>query len=359
MRIKRPSLILVYLALIFYYSNKTGIPRVIMTTTNVSTFVCDHRKKIQYVFSDALNLFSWAEITNLRDIFNDKSLVKLNRLFDECDTKHSVMNWELVPLMPIPFKVVYCSAVLWLDMIVLRISEKPIRSFFFDLAITEAGPMTLFIPNQEDLEFEEGDANYAKLNDELTSLQRSLQRRNIQLEDLNERLEGLATTDPLTGLLNRQSILKQAANELLRTKRTRQFFGLALFDIDDFKAVNEQYGRETGDNYLVELARMLKISARTYDGVGRMGGDEFLLYFPLENKDQFRTALHRIHERILSITIKFTSDIEVHPSVSVGGVCLESAKYPNVQISELLVKVDQTLMHAKDRGQAMITIADF
>lgn len=330
-----------------------------MPAANVSTFVCDHRKKIQFIFSDDLNLFSWADITNLRDIFNDSSLAKLSRLFDECDTKHSVMNWELSPLMPIPYKVVYCSAVLWLNLIVLRIADKPIRSYFFDMSFTDAAPSTVSTPNHEDLGSEFDDANYAKMSDELTSLQRSLQRKNIQLEDLNERLEGLATTDVLTGLLNRRSILKRAAGELVRTKRTRQYFGLALFDIDDFAAINEQYGRETGDKVLVELGRMLGISTRTYDGVGRMGGDVFLLYFPLENKDQFRTVIHRIHDKIKPVKIKFSSEIEIQPSVSVGGVCMESAKYPNVLISELLVKVDQALMAAKNRGKGQIAIANY
>ena len=86
---------------------------------------------------------------------------------------------------------------------------------------------------------------------------------------------------------------------------------------------------------------------------------EFLLYFPLQDKDQLRTVLHRIHERIAPISIKFTSDIDVQPKVSVGGVCIESAKYPNVQIPELLVRVDQTLLYAKDRGQGQIAITDY
>lgn len=330
-----------------------------MTTSNVSTFVCDHRKKIQYIFSDGLKLFSWAEITNLRDIFTDSSLAKLNRLIDECDTKHSAMNWELNPLMPIPYKVVYCSGILWMDMIVLRIAENPIPSFFFDLSINEAGPATLFSQARETLEFEPGDLNYENLSSELTSLHRSLQARNIQLEDLNERLEGLATIDPLTGLLNRRSILKRAAFELIRTKRTRQFFGLAIVDIDDFKTINEKYGRETGDQCLIKLAQMLNISTRTYDGVGRIGGDEFLLYFPLQDKDQFKMILHRIHEKILQIAIKYSSSVDVQLSVSAGGVCLESAKFPNVQVAELLVKVDQALVFAKEKGKAKTAILDY
>ncbi|MBG0785371.1 MAG: GGDEF domain-containing protein [Anaerolineaceae bacterium] len=330
-----------------------------MTTTNVSTFVCDHRKNIHYVCSDGLKLFSWAEIANLRDIFKDTSLPKLKRLFDECDTKHMAMNWELSPLMPIPYKEVYCSAILWMDIIVLRVSLTPLPSFFFDLAINEAGPATVFSQTTEKVETEAGDVTYENLSSELSSLQRSLQGRNIQLEDLNDRLEDLATTDPLTGLLNRRSILKQAGFELVRTKRTRKFFGLAMFDIDDFKNINEQYGREIGDKCLIEIARMLNISTRTYDGVGRFGSDEFLLYLPLDSKEQFKTVLQRIHEKLQPVTVKTEDGVEVHPTVSAGGVSIESANYPNVLIPELLVKVDQVLIYVQEKGKAQIAIKDF
>lgn len=330
-----------------------------MTTTNVSTFICDHRKNIQYVYADGLKLFSWAEIANLRDIVKDSSLPKLKRLFDECDTKHMAMNWELSPLMPIPYKSVYCSAILWMDLIVLRIALTPLPSFFFDLEVNEAGPATVFGHTQKLTETEAGDVTFENLSSELSNLQRSLQSRNIQLEDLNERLEDLAITDPLTGLLNRRAILKRAAFELVRTKRTRKFFGLAMFDIDDFKQINEKYGRETGDKCLIELARMLNISTRTYDGAGRIGGDEFLLYLPLDNKEQFRTVLKRIYEKLLQITITTENDIEVNLSVSAGGLCMESANFPNVLIPELLVKVDQVLMYAQEKGKAQIAIKDF
>lgn len=330
-----------------------------MTTSGVSTFVCDHLKKIHFVMDDGLKLFSWAEINNLRDIFKDNSLGKLVRLFNECEMKHSVMNWELEPLMPIPYKTVYCSAILWLDLVIVRIAEQPIESFFFDLSLDEAGPVALFSQSQEAVGTAAGDENYAKLSSELSSLQRSLQKRNINLEELNERLEGLATTDPLTGLLNRRSFLKRAAFELIRTKRTRQCFCLALFDIDKFTAINEEFGLETGDQCLMELGRMLDISTRTYDGVGRIGRDEFLVYLSLENKKQFRTILKRIQEKIQSIVIDIPPDIKFDLNVSAGGVWLESAKYPNVQIPELLVKVDQVLLYAKEKGDGQVVITDF
>ena len=330
-----------------------------MTSSNVSTFICDQRKYIQYVYSDGLKLFSWAEISNLRDIVKDSSLAKLTRLFDECETKHMVMNWELSPLMPIPYKSVYCSAILWMDMIVLRASLQPIPSFFFDLSINEAGPNTIFSQKQETVEAAAGDITYENLSSELSSLQRSLQSRNIQLEDVNERLENLAITDPLTGLLNCRAILKRASYELVRTKRTRKFFGLAMFDIDDFKSINQKYGSEIGDKCLIELARMLNISTRTYDGVGRIGSDEFFLYLSLDTKEQSRIVLNRIHKKLKTITIKTETGEEVHLNVSAGGVCVESVNFPNVLIPELLVKVDQVLMYVKEKKKSQIAITDF
>ena len=330
-----------------------------MASSNVSTFICDHRKYIQYVCTDGLKLFSWAEISNLRDILKDSSLAKLNRLFDECDTKHVTMNWELSPLMPIPYKSVYCSAILWMDMIFLRISLQPIPSFFFDLSINEAGPATIFSQKKEKVETAPGEISYETLSSELSSLQRSLQSRNIQLEDVNERLEDLAITDPLTGLLNRRAILKRAGYELVRTKRTRKFFGLAMFDIDDFKSINEKYGSELGDKCLIELTRMLNVSTRTYDGVGRIGSDEFLVYLPLDTKEQFRIVLNRIHEKLQQISIKAENGDDVHLNVSVGGVCLESVNFPNVLIPELLVKVDQVLMYVKEKKKSQLAIKDF
>jgi diguanylate cyclase (GGDEF)-like protein len=330
-----------------------------MATTNVSTFICDHRKKIQYVLSDALKLFTWAEINNLRDIFTDQALVKLNRLFDQCDMNYSVMNWELTPLMPIPYRVVYCSAVLWLDLIILRIADKPITSFFFDLTIDEEGADSLFVSVQGDPEKAMSNMNFTKLNEELINLQRSLQRKNIQMEELNERLEGLATTDSLTGLLNHRSILNRASSELVRTKRTRQYFGLVMFDVDDIKGINSQYGRDIGDNCLVEIARILKISIRTYDGVGRMGGDSFLMYFPLQSKEQLLPILQRIHDRLWPITIKVSEQVSFKPNVSIAGVCIDSAKYNNVQIPELLVKVDQALLQTKNEGKGEIKVFDY
>ena len=325
-----------------------------MNSLKVSTFICDRRKDLEYVMADGLRLFSWTEIKNLRDIFSDKSLGKLQLLFDNCETDRAVMNWELWPMMPIPYDKVYCSVLAWLKLVVVRISDQPLESFFFDLEVNENKSAAIFFPVPED---QPGDGtNFSRLNNELASLQRSLQRKNIHVEELNERLEMLATIDSLTGLFNRRAILSRADNELARAKRTKLYFGLAIVDIDDMQKINEQYGVEVGDQCLIELARALSISTRSYDGAGRIGGDEFLIYFALPGKLQFRPILERVHERISKIKIQVGEDKTFPLKASIGAVGLTSAKYPNIQVSELLVQAFEAVYQSKDLGKFQVIL---
>lgn len=325
-----------------------------MNSAIVSTFICDRRKDLEYVMSDGLRLCSWTEIKNLRDIFNDKSLGKLQLLFDTCETDRAVMNWELWPMMPIPYSNVYCSVLSWLKLVVVRISDQPLESFFFDLEVNENKSASIFFPVPED-QVADG-SNFSRLNNELASLQRSLQRRNIKVEELNERLEVLATIDSLTGLFNRRAVLERADEELARAKRTKLYFGIAIVDIDDMQKINEQYGTEVGDQCLIELARTLNISTRSYDGAGRIGGDEFMIYFTMPSKIQFQPVLERVHERISKISIPVGDDKTIPLKASIGAVGLAAAKYPNIKISELMVQAFEAVYQSKDLGKFQVIL---
>ncbi|MBG0787984.1 MAG: GGDEF domain-containing protein [Anaerolineaceae bacterium] len=325
-----------------------------MNSVNVSTFICDRRKDLEYVMADGLRLCSWTEIKNLRDIFNDKSLGKLQLLFDTCDSDRAVMNWELWPMMPIPYNKVYCSVLSWLRLVIIRISDQPLESFFYDLEVNENKSASIFFPVPEG-EVADG-SNFSRLNNELASLQRSLQRKNIKVEELNERLEVLATIDALTGLFNRRAVLERAETELARTKRTKDYFGIAIVDIDDMQKINEQYGEAVGDQCLIELARTLNISTRSYDGAGRIGGDEFLIYFAMKSKIQFRPVLERVHERISKIEIKVDDDQTIPVKASIGAVGLAAAKYPNIKVSELLVQAFEAVYQSKELGKFQVIL---
>ena len=106
-------------------------------------------------------------------------------------------------------------------------------------------------------------------------------RRILQLEDrlveARETMRFKATHDPLTSLFNRGVIVDLLARELARTRRENGCTVVMLGDLDHFKSVNDTYGHVVGDEVLREIARRLLASVRSYDFVGRYGGEEFLI----------------------------------------------------------------------------------
>ncbi|WP_068139270.1 diguanylate cyclase [Limnochorda pilosa] len=95
-----------------------------------------------------------------------------------------------------------------------------------------------------------------------------------------ERLQHLILTDELTGLYNRRYLELRLEEELNRARRYERPFSLVFLDLDGFKDVNEQFGHPAGDRLLMELAEVLRESARTMDIAVRHGGEEFLLLLP-------------------------------------------------------------------------------
>jgi diguanylate cyclase (GGDEF)-like protein len=102
---------------------------------------------------------------------------------------------------------------------------------------------------------------------------------NLQAELVaaREALREQAMRDALTGLWNRRSILEILGRERLRAQREDAPVGVLMLDIDHFKQVNDTYGHLAGDEVLKEVARRLLLSVRPYDGVGRYGGEEFIV----------------------------------------------------------------------------------
>ena len=94
-----------------------------------------------------------------------------------------------------------------------------------------------------------------------------------------EKMENIARSDPLTGVLNRRGFERDAAQRL--TESPDEETGALLFiDLNDFKLVNDQYGHEVGDQLLKIAAERLQKSLRSHDIIGRPGGDEFVALLP-------------------------------------------------------------------------------
>jgi two-component system cell cycle response regulator len=101
-----------------------------------------------------------------------------------------------------------------------------------------------------------------------------------ELVSARESMRRAATHDSLTGLMNRGEILAMLLRELERARREHKPVGVILGDIDHFKSVNDTLGHLFGDEALREVGRRLREQLRVYDGVGRYGGEEFLLILP-------------------------------------------------------------------------------
>ena len=121
---------------------------------------------------------------------------------------------------------------------------------------------------------------------------------------LSERIERLvgelrlaASTDPLTGLLNRRAFEERAARELARARRTGESFAALLIDVDHFTQINDRDGHAAGDEALVALAAELSDELREIDTVARIGGDEFAVLLPATGATGARATAERLRER--------------------------------------------------------------
>ena len=107
-----------------------------------------------------------------------------------------------------------------------------------------------------------------------------MQKLQAELKASNDQLSKLAVTDALTGLYNRRGFDSQMEDELHRARRFRQPLGLAIFDLDRFKSVNDSYGHAQGDLVLQFFAETLLNLSRRVDKVARFGGEEFAVLLP-------------------------------------------------------------------------------
>src|SRR6202162_5564368 len=163
-----------------------------------------------------------------------------------------------------------------------------------------------------------------------------------------------ATHDSLTSLFNRGIIVDLLARELARTRREKGCTVVMLGDLDHFKSVNDQYGHLVGDEVLREIARRLLACVRSYDFVGRYGGEEFLMV--LNNcKPEF--AEGRAEEiRLAMCSNPFQTGSGPLPVTMSLGLLLSATWGPR-PVAELLQEVDAALYAAKAAGRNCVRIA--
>ena len=175
-----------------------------------------------------------------------------------------------------------------------------------------------------------------------------MEARTQELQWANQRLEELASIDPLTGASNRRHFLEQARIEISRAKRQGFPLSVIMLDIDFFKSVNDRFGHEAGDRVLVALAASIHGTLRGADIFARLGGEEFILMLP----GQDLTDAVRMAERLrLLIAGMAVAGCPVTVSAGVAGLENETD-----EIDALLRRADRGLYLAKNQGRNRVCV---
>jgi diguanylate cyclase (GGDEF)-like protein len=189
--------------------------------------------------------------------------------------------------------------------------------------------------------------HHSELNARIRAAKRIIDLQNKLLE-AQERLHIQATHDALTGIWNRRAIFEALARELDRAERQEIPVAVALIDLDHFKQVNDTHGHPVGDEVLRETAQRIRGAVRSYDAVGRYGGEEFLVVAPECDTQRAMDLAERIRLLLLQSPIQ-TSGPAVPVTLSLGLVHLE--KGSKVEIGRVLSAADQALYKAKSSGR--------
>jgi two-component system, cell cycle response regulator len=185
-------------------------------------------------------------------------------------------------------------------------------------------------------------------------------RRILQLQnDLLRKEEELrfeASHDRLTGQWNRGAILDFLGREVERGKRSGEPVGTLLIDIDHFKSVNDLYGHQAGDAVLREVAQRLAFGLRSYDWLGRYGGEEFLVLLSNCNTEVATMCAERLRQAVASEPIQI-GDVKLTVTISIGTTV--SSQEHDLTDDQLVTIADAALYRAKNRGRNRVETGDY
>lgn len=183
-----------------------------------------------------------------------------------------------------------------------------------------------------------GEVNDPDVAKRIAGLQEFLTRSKRRLSDL-------AFRDHLTGLYNRRSFDTRLRDEVERIRRYRRPFGLLMIDIDHFKACNDRYGHQKGDEVLRGVSRLILKGIRRSDFAARYGGEELAVVLPETGKEQAAQVAEKVRSSVATESEKYTG---VAVTVSIGGACCEES---GCEAGDLLAHADAALYEAKQAGR--------
>ena len=176
---------------------------------------------------------------------------------------------------------------------------------------------------------------------------------SLERARLFQEVQGLALTDPLTGLHNRRSFFQAGKVEFSRAQRMNRPLACMMLDIDHFKQINDNYGHQFGDHILQEFAQRCKDSVREIDLVGRYGGEEIIILLPETDLIAALQIAERMCASIADPPMK-VGQHEITVTASIG----VAAKDENTdQLETLIARADQAMYIAKHKGRNLVAIS--
>lgn len=197
-----------------------------------------------------------------------------------------------------------------------------------------------------------GADDYMRKPFELEELQARL-RTGVRILRLEQELRQQATKDALTGLWNRGAILDLVGQELQRGRRSRSHSALLVVDLDHFKSINDRFGHLVGDSVLQQCAQRMQRTLRSYDSIGRYGGEEFLVLLPQCDPLSAQTVAERIRQAIEAKPVVVDGRaIPVTTSIGVTTTFGELDANP----ATLIQHADEALYAAKSNGRNRVQV---
>lgn len=175
-------------------------------------------------------------------------------------------------------------------------------------------------------------------------------RANLELEQLNNQLYELATTDSLSGLFNRRQFMSSANDAFAYHKSVRADMSILMMDIDNFKQVNDQYGHAAGDLVIKAVGDALHSNLREFDLLGRLGGEEYAMMLVGCDRAEAVEVGRRLCRDVADLRVDHLGHlVGVKISIGVAQLALQDA-----DIEPALSQADRALYQAKARGRNQV-----
>lgn len=178
--------------------------------------------------------------------------------------------------------------------------------------------------------------DYSNLNS--VELLKLLEVRDREIVELKNKIKEIAIIDEITSLYNKNFLYKSLSYEMSRSQRSQSYLSVLLFGINNFNVIKERYGEEITNIVLVQIARLLKISIRDIDILGRYGEGEFMLILPDMNPNMG----HVVAERIQRLMDKEIFPVESRVTLAYGLKSFEGESVNKlIDIAETSLKLER------------------